>query len=300
MNLSHLYYFCKLAELQHYTQAAQELYITQPSLSGAIACIEDELGIKLFQKRGRNVYLTKYGKEFYDYVSVALRELDKGIAVAKENAGLMGGSIDIGCISTIQGDYLPTVIRDFKTQKGPNIKFNIYQVQTNAIVKAIKADLYDIGFCTPLNNEHDLYFVPLLSQPLIAVVNDKHPLAVEQTLTFEKLRDYQIISYQTEQPVGRNIQTLLKSHGLTADHSYSDEVTLCGLVRIEPSVAILLQTPSLQQFHDLHVINLPEVPHDFHIVHMVFKQNRYHIRAVESFIDFVAAFHSYVPPENAN
>ena len=60
MNLSQLYYFKKLAELQHYTQAAQELYITQPSLSGAIASLESELGIQLFEKRGRNVYLTKY------------------------------------------------------------------------------------------------------------------------------------------------------------------------------------------------------------------------------------------------
>lgn len=91
MNLSQLYYFCKLAELQHYTQAAQELYITQPSLSGAISTLESELGVDLFQKRGRNVYLTKYGKEFYQYVSAALRELDKGIEVAKEHAGKMGG-----------------------------------------------------------------------------------------------------------------------------------------------------------------------------------------------------------------
>lgn len=51
MNLAHLYYFCKLAELQHYTKAAKELYITQPSLSGAISSLEAELGIALFEKK---------------------------------------------------------------------------------------------------------------------------------------------------------------------------------------------------------------------------------------------------------
>ena len=61
MNLSQLYYFRKLAELQHYAKAAKELYITQPSLSNAISSLEQELGVSLFQKTGRNIHLTKYG-----------------------------------------------------------------------------------------------------------------------------------------------------------------------------------------------------------------------------------------------
>lgn len=296
LNLSHLYYFLKLAELQHYTQAAGELYISQPSLSGAISCLEAELGIKLFQKRGRNICLTKYGKEFYDHVSTALQELDKGVAIAKEHAGLLGGTIDIGCISTIQGDYLPEVIQDFKKNAAPNVKFNIYQAQTNSIIHNIKADIYDLGFCSLTNDVSDLCFVPILVQPLIAVVSSEHPLADSTALTFSELQGHHLISYQTEQPVGRNIKNLLDSYGLSADHYYSDEVTLCGLARIEPFVAILLQTPSLQQFHGLSVIPLSEAPIDFHVVHMVSKPNRYYSHSVERFIEYVAAFHSYVPP----
>ena len=69
MNLPQLYYFRKLAEVQHYTEAAKALYITQPSLSDSIASLEKELGVSLFQKKGRNIQLTKYGEEFYQYVS---------------------------------------------------------------------------------------------------------------------------------------------------------------------------------------------------------------------------------------
>ena len=53
MNLSQLYYFKKLAELQHYTKAAKELYISQPSLSDSMSSLEKELGVTLFQKEGR-------------------------------------------------------------------------------------------------------------------------------------------------------------------------------------------------------------------------------------------------------
>ena len=64
MNLYHLRYFVTLAHLEHYTKAAEILAITQPSLSHAIASLEKELGVKLFEKEGRNVVLTKCGQAF--------------------------------------------------------------------------------------------------------------------------------------------------------------------------------------------------------------------------------------------
>ena len=57
MNLSHLQYFRELAQVQHYTKAAHNLFISQPTLSHSIAALEDELGVKLFEKNGRTVKL---------------------------------------------------------------------------------------------------------------------------------------------------------------------------------------------------------------------------------------------------
>ena len=68
MNLSQLQYFRTLAKEEHYTRAAQILSITQPSLSHAIAQLEQELGTRLFEKKGRNVVLTRYGKRCLPYV----------------------------------------------------------------------------------------------------------------------------------------------------------------------------------------------------------------------------------------
>ncbi len=65
MNLNHLYYFRALAKEEHYTRTADMLSITQPSLSHAISCLESELGVKLFEKQGRNAKLTKYGALFF-------------------------------------------------------------------------------------------------------------------------------------------------------------------------------------------------------------------------------------------
>lgn len=293
MNISHLVYFRKLAELQHYTQAAQALYITQPSLSGAIATLESELGISLFERRGRNVYLTKYGREFYEYVCTALRYLETGIQVAKEHAGALTGTVDIGSISTIQGDYLPMVVRSFISEKGSNVRFSIHQEQTNEIISAVRSGKWDVGFCSPVEGEPDLYFVPVLQQPLVALVKKDHPLASEPLLYFSQLKGRELISYHTEQPIGKKIAALLERHGLKAHYNHSNEIDLGGTASITNSVAITIKTPSLREFDDLIAIPLPEVPDDFRLVHMVFNKNSYKSHAVESFIDYIAATWSY-------
>lgn len=293
MNLAHLYYFCKLAELEHYTKAAQELYITQPSLSGAINSLESELGIALFEKHGRNVSLTKYGREFYEYVSSALRILDKGVAVAKEHGGGLSGVVDLGCISTIQSDFLPQVLLAFRKVTGNQVEFNIYEAQTNRIIACIRQGEWDVGFCSYIPEAEDLFFVPLLQQPLMVAVRRDHPLAARKTLSFAELADQDLISYHLEQPIGRSVQALLAEHRLVARQRFSNEETMCGLCRLSGNVAILLKTPQINSFEDIVLIPLPEVPAEFRMVYMVFNQKRYNAPVVESFIDYVSAFWSY-------
>ena len=83
MNLYHLRYFVTLAHLEHYTKAAENLSITQPSLSHAISLLENELGVALFEKEGRNIVLTKYGKIFLKDVEKSLEILDSSVKSLK-------------------------------------------------------------------------------------------------------------------------------------------------------------------------------------------------------------------------
>ena len=78
MKLLQLYYFKALAEREHLTATAAELYISPPSLSAAISRLETDLGVPLFDRVGRNIRLNDKGRQFYDHVKLALDELDKG------------------------------------------------------------------------------------------------------------------------------------------------------------------------------------------------------------------------------
>lgn len=84
MNLSYIRYFVELAHVQHYTNAARNLNITQPSLSHAISQLEEELGVMLFEKNGRNTELTAFGREFLACAERSLGTLDAGVESIKK------------------------------------------------------------------------------------------------------------------------------------------------------------------------------------------------------------------------
>lgn len=86
MNLKQLYYFKRLSETEHYTEAASSLCITQPSLSHAISELEKELGVALFARQGRNVKITQNGKRFLPYVEDALASLENGRMILQKMA----------------------------------------------------------------------------------------------------------------------------------------------------------------------------------------------------------------------
>ena len=249
MNLSQLYYFRKLAQLQHYTKAAKELFITQPSLSDSISSLEEELGIALFKKEGRNVKLTRQGREFYHYVCSSLNELETGIAIAKESAGTLGGTIVLGCIPTLLGDFLPKAMNGYCKTKNPKAKFDIHHGITSAVIEGVKNGQYDLGLCSMVDQEPDLVFVPILAQPLIVIVNPEHPLSAQQEISTTELKAYSLTSYRTTLAIGKTVHAFLASKGLAASEAYDDEISLGGVVSTDPSaVAIASETAYLKQF----------------------------------------------------
>ena len=146
MNLNHLYYFRALAKEEHYTRTADMLSITQPSLSHAISCLESELGVKLFEKQGRNAKLTKYGALFLRYVEQSLDMLDEGKRVVTETSGTSGGFIDMGYIFTLGSHFIPNLIKGYLEEKGKNhIHFSFGQGTTKKIVEELKDGKYDLG-----------------------------------------------------------------------------------------------------------------------------------------------------------
>ena len=177
MNLNHLYYFRALAKEEHYTRTADMLSITQPSLSHAISCLESELGVKLFEKQGRNAKLTKYGALFLRYVEQSLDMLDEGKRVVTETSGTSGGFIDMGYIFTLGSHFIPNLIKGYLEEKGKNhVHFSFGQGTTKKIVEELKDGKYDLAFSSYIEGEEDSSVAGLVAAGFGIAIVPKIPL----------------------------------------------------------------------------------------------------------------------------
>ena len=286
MNLSQLRYFRKLAEVQHFTRAAEALYITQPALSNSIKQLENELGIPLFEQHGRNVRLTKYGKEFNEYVSEGLDVIDKGIQVAQEHANSLSGTIDIGTIFTVQSDYLPALLRTYRGIYGTQVDVRLYQGLTQGLLERLEDGTYDIAICAYAEGLPDIEFVPVLAQDFVAVVHKDNPLANRDCIKVSDMRKTDIVTYRPETSIGSEVKGLIEEFNLNIKQWCDDEITLGGEVSVNPDLmGISLDTLGLAPFPELKRIPFADnAGRGAHQIYLAYRKNAHKTRAVENMI----------------
>lgn len=297
MNLSQLYYFSKLSELEHFSKAAKELYITQPSLSHAIKSLETELGVQLFEREGRRMRLTPFGKEFAIYVKRGLREIDKGVELAQEFNGKLGGTVNVGAVLTVQGDYLPPLFHDFSENYGQEVKLNMFQGFSVPLVEGLENDKYDVVFAAAGKRKPNLCYEHVLSHELVVVVNKDNPLAQRSSIGIPELSGYDVHTYRLGTPIGEEVNDLLMEYSLSAKHDCEDEVSLGGIISAMPNdIALATLAISLKAFDHLRFLRIEEVPQDFHPIYLIYKRDAYRSCAAERFIQFSQ---DWVAPKDA-
>ena len=190
MNLYHLRYFVTLAHWEHYTKAAAELSITQPSLSHAISSLEQELGVNLFEKEGRNIVLTKYGRLFLADVEKSMEILEAGIKTLK-SAGIGEGTIDLGFLRTLGTDVVPGFISGYQKEYADrNVNFNLNTGVTEDLLNGLKNKKYDLVLCSKMPKEPSIEFIPVAQQKLVLIVPINHPLAIRNSITLTETLQY--------------------------------------------------------------------------------------------------------------
>ena len=242
MNLNHLSYFRVLAKLEHYTQAAEELSITQPSLSHAMSALEKDLGTYLFEKQGRNIKLTKYGKIYYEYVDKALSELERGEKKLKELTNVSTGTIELGYIYTLGPNFVPKLIKNFtNADENKNIKFLFGQGTTQSLIKDLKEEKYDMVFCSLVDDEPDIEFIPIANEELVVIVSNEHPLAKNGFIDLSEVGNYPFIGFSEKSGIRSLISDLFKEVDINPNIicEVEEDYAVAGLVEINYGLAVV-------------------------------------------------------------
>ena len=289
MNLNHLRYFVTLAKIQHYTKTADMLSITQPSLSHAMASLENELGVALFEKSGRNVLLTKYGKIFLEDVTDVLNRLDNSVN-GLQLAGRGEGQIDIAFLRTLGTDFIPKSIQSFlSANPGKQIHFQLHcdKVLTGDILNGLKEKKYDIGFCSKLEDEPLIEFTPIARQDLVVIVPDGHPLALKKEVRLEETIPYPQIIFKKRSGLRKIIDELFESIGEEPEIAYEIDEDQVAAAFVASGFGIAV-VPDIPFIHTLDVQILPLIsPTWQRYFYMATLKDVYHPPVVDAFQKFL-------------
>ena len=185
--MKHLETFCKVAELESFSRAGEAVYLTQPTVSGHIASLEQSVGLKLFDRLGRRVALTNGGRVFYRYAKEILKLRDEARNAIYEFSHLIKGRIAIGG-STIPGEYfLPRVMGAFY-QEAPGITISLVIADSQEIVDLLLAGEIEIGVVGMRFDEKRVDVYPLFHDRVIIISHPEHPLASKGEISWEELQ----------------------------------------------------------------------------------------------------------------
>lgn len=189
MELRQLRYFVAVAEREHISEAAENLHVAQSAVSRQIANLEEELGIELFERVGRNVKLTPIGRTFLEHTVAALQAIDFAKRQVDEYLNPEKGTIKIGFPTSLASFLLPTVISAFKKEH-PNVSFLLRQGSYKYLINAVKERELNLAFLGPVPaSDENIKAKILFTENIAALVPSSHRLANKDQIQLTELRN---------------------------------------------------------------------------------------------------------------
>jgi LysR family hydrogen peroxide-inducible transcriptional activator len=187
MEVHQLRYFCAVAETGSFTRAAEREQVAQPSLSQQIMKLEEELGVRLFDRLGRTVRLTDPGKVFLPRARAILAELRAAKDEVAERQATVSGAVCVGVIPTIAPYFLPSRIAVF-SRKYPQASITVVEDVTVHLLDRLRGGLVDMAVMALPARGHDLQCFPLLTERLFAILPKGHELSRRRSVLMKELR----------------------------------------------------------------------------------------------------------------
>lgn len=286
MELRHLRYFLAVAELEHFSKAADSLHISQPSLSQQVKNLEDELGTPLFDRVGRGVQLTEAGRIFSEYAKRALLEIKWGQQQLDELQNLQHGTLRIGAIHTFNTSLVPPIVAEFHA-KYPAIKILVEEESTVEIANHISRGELDIGIAFSHALLPDIEPDPLFEEEFVLAVRKDHPLADKGTIEFKQLEGVPLILVSEKTSTRWLINQFFEEAGIEATVQVETSTIAVSMQIIAKSelagiVPCGIKAFEEEQFRRVHLVN----PTPMRRASLLFHKSSYKSAATKAFAEF--------------
>lgn len=295
MNLYYLRYFVTLAQDCNYTKAAERLNITQPNLSYAIRMLEKELGVPLFEKKGRGTALTKHGTQFLEDTKNVLLLLDASIEkmmLAKEGKEC----IEIGFPRILGIRFVPERLRGFlDTAPGAGVTFRFHEGISRELLKLLETRECDLIFSTYRANEKEFAFAPVVEKQLYVIVPQEHPLAAKEEISLEETLAYPQIVFHPHSGIRSLVDSLFEELGQYPQivMEIMEDQVIAGFVAERFGIAIV---EDMQILETLPVKKLKlKAPGNRQIFYMAWRKHGRYTPVFHEFLTYMKAHTEMLP-----
>ncbi|MEN6412300.1 MAG: LysR family transcriptional regulator [Veillonellales bacterium] len=287
MEWNQLIYFKTLAEMQHFTHAAEKLALSQSALSRSIAKLENELGFPLFERCGKSIILNNHGKIFLEHVERALHEIAAGKQIILDLLNPEHGSIALAFLHSLGLNIVPNLLGSFRNRY-PQIEFKLYQNGAPLLLHQLMLGEIDLCLCSDMPTNDSIEWADLYKEKIFVCVPSNHHLAGRSQIALEEIAHEPIITFKENYGLRVLMDQLFKAASIHPLITFEGEeiMTVAGLVEARLGVALIPQSPGLEH---INTVFLPiSNPACSRTIRIAWKKGRYLSPAAKRFKDFVA------------
>lgn len=219
MEIKDLVYFVEVYTHRSFSQAAEKLHVTQPTLSKAVKFLEEELQVKLLERSTKQVVPTDVGDVVYKQAVKILKSVDDLSSELADVAGLQRGKIRIALPPMIGANFFPQILAQFYSRY-PNITIELREDGAFNVAQNVESGALDLGVTLLPIQQKSLNYFPFAVDRLMLAVYPQHPLAGRSEVKLKDLKDELFIFYRKD---------------FTLHHRIKEE---CLLLGFEPKIAV--------------------------------------------------------------
>lgn len=286
MELLQLKYFLEVARLEHMTEAAQNLHVTQSSLSKTIGRLEEDLGVPLFDRVGRKLRLNEFGSRFYLRAERALFELEQGKQEISDLSSAEHGRLELAVTTA---STLPQILREFRNKR-PDIQFHVQMLTTQEMVTLLHRGEVDFCLSSPPIRGEDIECQIMFIDPILVAVPKGHRLADRNSISLTELRDESFVGVKRGYGTRDLVDSICKSAGFIPTYVYEGDepARLSSLVEAGIGIAFI---PSTARYSGEHIKYLKVENHELvREIALLWHRSRYISQAALEFREVVVEY----------
>ena len=244
MDFKRLRYFVAVAEERNFSRAAERLHIAQPGLSHQVKQLEDEIGVRLFDRTNRGVRLTEAGQLLLEETQGMYAQMETALRMVRRVGHGKIGRLTLGFVPSAFNEILPPFLRTFQ-EAFPDVELLLREMNPDQLVQSLRGERIDVAFLYLPVEEDDLDFRTVSQEPLVVTLPEAHPLAGKEKIDVRRLAEEPFVlpaRYQTP-GLRRAVMEVCRRAGFVPKSVQREEwlmqTTIVGLVASNVGIALM-------------------------------------------------------------